>query len=127
MTTTPASNDPERIEENIGSFFRALNAPFVATPFLNGETSAPIPRVGNPEVPPGHEPLALPIFTSTGEWEWINEQTFYDIHELAVLHGKLRRKFSTLGHGIEKSMSQTIDCTGRLYGHVELEIVRWPI
>jgi len=101
MTTPPASNVPERIEENIGSFFRALNAPFVATPFLNGETSAPIPRVGNPEVPPGHEPLALPIFTSTGEWEWINEQTFYDIHELAVLHGKLGRKFLRLGHRIE--------------------------
>lgn len=91
MNTSPAAtlNHSEPIQENAGSsFFRSLSAPFVATPFLNAETNVPMPRVGNPEVPPGHEPLALPIFTSTGEWEWLNGQTFYDIHDLAVLHGE---------------------------------------
>ena len=46
-----------------------------------------MPRVGNPAVSEGLEPLAIPIYTSTGHWEWLNGQTFYDIRDLVTIRG----------------------------------------
>ena len=69
------------------SFFHALNAPFVPTPFLEDEPRSGMPSVADPAVPKGLELLAVPIYTSTGEWEWLNNHIFYDIRDLATLHG----------------------------------------
>jgi hypothetical protein len=81
-----STDSPRQSKYPESSFFRALNAPFVFTPFLSDE-SARMPRVGNPAVSNGLDPLAIPIYTATGDWEWLNEHAFYDIHDLATLHG----------------------------------------
>ena len=73
--------------QNLDSFFRALSAPAVA-PLLPIDLEAPMPRVGDPQVPQGLKPLEWPLHTSTGEWAWLNGKTFYDIHDLVTLHGK---------------------------------------
>lgn len=79
---------PTNIDIPQSSFFRALNAPFLPTPFLeDGPRSGLLPRVANPAVPKGLGPLAVPIYTSTGEWEWLNNHTFHDIRDLATLQG----------------------------------------
>lgn len=86
MSQINSTDSPYQIENPESSFFRALNAPFIPTPFLD-EPGSGMPRVGNPIVPEELEPLAIPIYTSTGNWEWLNGQPFYDIHDLITLHG----------------------------------------
>src|SRR5260221_5318919 len=84
----------ESPHQNKSSFFRALNAPFTPTPFFEDEPGPRMPRVGDPATSKGLEPLAIPIYTSTGQWEWLNGQTFCGIRDLATLHRVLHFRLS---------------------------------
>ncbi|KAF9535841.1 hypothetical protein CPB83DRAFT_901508 [Crepidotus variabilis] len=67
------------------SFLRALNAPFSPTPFPSSECHR-APRISDPQVPVDHQPLSKPLFTASGNWEWLNGQPLHGIQELESLH-----------------------------------------
>ena len=110
MATSQAGpSNLSRGQNSESPFFRALNAPVVVMPLPLVEPEASKPRVGDPKVPQGLEPLAWPLHTSTGEWAWLNEETFYDIHDLVTLHGKRQEFFFFTG--LTEETPQMMNCT----------------
>lgn len=83
-------------ETSTSSFFAALNAPFVQIPSSSSSNSE-APRIPPLVVPRDQEPLLAPIFTATGDWEWLNDKIVYDIHEVTTVRGSFLHRVCIFG------------------------------